>query len=102
MNNSKKLLGSLLAAIICISSSISAMAPASRQKIQKLELVKAQLAAINTSPILMSGVNPSETVQLKSMITEDIRNIKDDLKRIQNALKAIIDNEIESIKVTTK
>ena len=97
MNNSKKLFGSIIiTSFLCIPSLFSATD--ARQKIQKLETVKAQLLAINTSPVLVAGANASDAIQFKSMTTEDIRNIKDDLKRIQNALKALIDNEIESLK----
>jgi len=96
MNVSKKLFGIIITSLLGTPSLFSA--PDARQKIQKLETIKAQLLAINTSPVLSAGVNPSDATQLKSMVTEDIKNIKDDLKRIQSALRALIDNEIESLK----
>ena len=98
MINSKKLLSSILViAILCISGTLSAAnpSPQARQMIQKLQAAGAKLATLNTHPVMTDGVNPTDSMQFKKMVAEDIKNIKTDIQSMLTTLKLVIDAQQE-------
>ena len=89
MNNLKKIFGiAMITLIACISSTVLAARSAqqTRQVMQKLTALDAQLASVNTQV-------------LSTNIPQDVKitHIKDDLEKIKSILKELIKQQQEII-----